>query len=933
MIPGFRIIRELGRGGMATVYLAEQESLGREVALKVLAPSLAADASFAERFVREARITGAFRHRHLLSVFDAGRAGDHLYLAMEYVPGGSAASLRGADQELIRRCLIDIAGALGYAHARGVVHRDIKPENILRREDDSFLLSDFGIARSTKATRALTAPESAIGTPAYMSPEQWRGAEIDGRADLYSLGIVAYELLTGALPFSGADGWSIGLQHMNAARPILPPSLAEWQPLIDQLLAVDPQARMADAQTLVLALGGDSAGTPFTPLPQSAATPTTPLPLASATPLPIATGSNSRLNRGLPALALLALLAVVLWWWLPPTEVSTGTTNQASDSVAAVAGGGVERSIAVLPFRALSTESDDAFFADGLTEEILASLASVPELRVTGRRSSFAWKDKDADLREIAQALGVAYLLEGSIRRAGNQLRISAALIAASDGATRWSQTFERELKDAFAIQNEIALAVADQLSVSIGARSPPTLVRLPEADRARYLEAIGRISNYRPADLALARETLQDLIATRSVGADAYSRLVNVLAAQMRLREVPFAEGIALQQQLSAQLSERFPDSIESLLVSAMLVQSRGNHDHRLAHYRQALHLFEVVMQRAPNEPIAAIGAAHGARVLQDYDRAIRYADRAIAIDPNDPTTHFAKLVAMAQSGRVEQALAGLVQLADSHPLSAATGELPVWLILSGRLAEAAQRLEGCDSLRFDPGRCRYLRHYILFSLGFKIAAEEELRLWREAVPADAAITALIQAIYAGRVPMPPAGPTNSVYEWLSAYEALALGDQASFLAWIEAAGVRDWLNERDDPIEFESYTYGIGTLAAQSALLRAEQPRLLADRFAATARALAALPDQYLPFESAVAVTAAVLSGDLDAAFSRLQAIDAVAPFAWADVVISPSGRDLPIATALRADPRFEPLWTRRANLIERERRELKEQWPGVK
>ena len=184
MIPGYRIIRELGRGGMATVYLAEQLSLGREVALKVLSPTLAADTDFAERFLREARITGAFRHRHLIAVLDAGRSGEHLYLAMEYVPGGTAAALRGAEPELIRRCLIEIARALAYAHQRGVIHRDIKPDNILQREDGSFLLSDFGIARSTQATRELTAPQSALGTPGYMSPEQWRGASIDGRADL-----------------------------------------------------------------------------------------------------------------------------------------------------------------------------------------------------------------------------------------------------------------------------------------------------------------------------------------------------------------------------------------------------------------------------------------------------------------------------------------------------------------------------------------------------------------------------------------------------------------------------------------------------------------------------------------------------------------------------------------------------------------------------
>lgn len=922
MIPGYRIIRELGRGGMATVYLAEQLSLGREVALKVLNPALAADGDFAARFLHEARITGAFRHRHLLAVLDAGRSGEYLYLAMEYVPGGSAAALRGGDPASIRRCLIEVAGALAYAHERGIVHRDIKPDNILIREDGSFLLSDFGVARSAHATRVLTAPQSAIGTPGYMSPEQWRGAAIDGRADLYSLGIVAYELLTGRLPFTGADGWSTGMQHINAPRPLLPPALADWQPVLDHLLAVDPAARYADAKALAAALGGPAA----TDAPVSN-------PTQVLAPVPPVASAPSGSGRWRWIAVPLLVAAILLGWWAW-TQRPEPVVAPSPGAPATTAAASVDRrpSVAVLPFRALSRQADDEYFADGLSEEILSSLASVPELRVAGRTSAFAWKGKDADLRVIAQSLGVAHVLEGSVRRAGDQLRITARLIQADDGSTRWSRTFERALKDSFAIQNEIALAVADQLSVSIGAGPPPTLARLPDQDRARYLEAVGRSRGYRGDQLRAARATLEELIATRNVGADAYQRLVIVLAGLMRRNEIDFALGLAQQQQLSSQLAERFPESVETIMVSAVLEQSRGDFNQRLEHYRAALRLHEAVMQRAPNEAAAAVYAAHAARNLFEFDKAEAYAERAIAIEPRDPTTQFARIVAIAEGGRVQVALEGMIRLAEEHPESEVSEALPIWLVAGGRVAEALQRTHGCDGKRYSLRDCRHFRHHALMAIGFKRAAAEELRQLRAVLPDEAGAIARTEATYAGRIMAPPAGPADAALAHGAALESLAQGDQAMYLRWIEAAGARAWLMDATDPSELRRAASRTAVLAVQSERLRAEQPRLLAERFSAAAKALATVPDRHFPDLGAVAMVAALLAGDTEAGMRRLQALATISPFCWQDWVVSPSGRDLPIAKVLRADPRFAAIWARRNETIERERRRVRLFWPDV-
>jgi len=340
-VPGYRILRPLGAGGMASVYLAVQESLDREVALKVMSPQLAADREFTERFLKEGRITAKLSHRNLVTVFDIGSHEGVYYLAAEYIDGGTLRDLmnRGLTVPQILDVVTDVARALHYAHDKGVVHRDVKPSNILYKADRTVVLADFGIAKAMDTSSTATLAGASIGTPDYMSPEQARGEPVDGRSDLYALGVMLFELLIGKPPYDGSDPFAVALAHITQPVPTLPSEYAWLQPALDGLMAKRPQDRYASGEEFVQALDKLRARMPRTQATQLLRHDTARrVAVESAPTVPISastriTRTDAR-RRAPLALAAGLVAAVVIGLLLRGTTRETGSPAGALDAPA-----------------------------------------------------------------------------------------------------------------------------------------------------------------------------------------------------------------------------------------------------------------------------------------------------------------------------------------------------------------------------------------------------------------------------------------------------------------------------------------------------------------------------------------------------------------------------------------------------------------------
>jgi serine/threonine-protein kinase len=657
----YEIERELGRGGMASVYRANDTHHGRPVALKVLHPELA-ESLGAERFQREIRVAASLQHPHILSVHDSGTTDGYLWFTMPFVEGESLRDRLTRERQLpiadAVRITREVALALDYAHRKGIIHRDIKPENILLI-DGQAIVADFGIARALSASggESLTSTGTIIGTPGYMSPEQAAGdSAIDARTDIYSLGCVLYEMLAGEPPFTAPTAQAVIARLMTeSARPLPSVRSTISRPLagaVEQAMAKSPADRPATA--------GDFARL----LETTAAMPAAPAAQPRRLSWWAAVGG---------AVAVVGVLGVVLGTFLSRRNAAGG-----------------DRKIAVLPFENAGS-ADDEYFADGMTDEVRSRLSSIHGLRVTARASSAQYRRSKKLPREIGHELEVQYILTGTVRwskaNGVNRVRVMPELIEVENADTRWSQPYDTVMSDVFAVQASIAEKVAEALNVALAAPVEARLAERPTSSLDAYDEYLkgeqitSSLGNTDPPTLVKGLEHYETAVRLDSTFARAWSAIARAnaiiggtsptkelverarVAAEQALRLAPdrpegrlamgsYLSSVKLDYEGARQqyLEGLKHDPNNSDLLSALggMESVLGKFDSALVHKKQAAQL-------DPRSVNANRRLAQAYHDLRRYTEALPAWDRAIALSPGNLALIQAKAVTFISLGQLD--------------------------------------------------------------------------------------------------------------------------------------------------------------------------------------------------------------------------------------------------------------------------------------
>lgn len=682
----YRIEESLGQGGMGEVFLATDLLLGRKVALKILSPNMAAQAEHRARFEREARAVAALNHPNIVTIYSVEEADGHHFITMELVKGRRLSKLipeSGFPFAQLKALALPLADAVRAAHSAGITHRDLKPENIMVTDEGRVKVLDFGLAKLREAASAdanatvadgdaVTEAGKVLGTAAFMSPEQAEGKEVGPTSDVFSLGIILYTMATGRKPFQGDS-------HISTILSIVrdePPQVGEVNPeqpsgfshIVDRCLEKTPSNRYSDAGELHQALRGLEA-------------------------FEQASGEGPRTTRRLSppyvALGIAALLVlVVLGAWLLRNlakDPSGRTPEQ-------------PRAIAVLPFQNLSSGDETLYFSEGMTAEITNKLSRIQGLDVTSLTSVARFRGSNEDVRVIGKDLGVSYLLEGTVRKLENRVRITAQLVDADNGFQLWAEEFEGELDDVFRVQEETALQIANALDLQLSPSEQAAVLRRLTANPQAYdaylrgralleyfaspekLEDAGR---YFEHSLELDPDYPLALVGLSRVEAQWYRNLD------------PRPERLQRAEQLALRAIELEPQLSEAYLAMGQVLANRYRYGEAAEQFRMALRLDEdnayawdllswALAYKQPPEPQAAEQAArrsislqasligahyHLGRALllqERYDEAIEAFTQARNLDPEFETADYGIAQVLNAQGRHREALDRIATLSD---------------------------------------------------------------------------------------------------------------------------------------------------------------------------------------------------------------------------------------------------------------------------
>ncbi len=752
----YTIERELGGGGMSRVFVATETALGRMVVVKVVAPDLAEGLS-AERFTREVRLAARLQQANIVPLLSAGEADGMAYYTMPFVDGLSlrARLTSGGPMSIAEgtHVLRDVAKALAYAHAQGVIHRDIKPENVLL-SGGTAMVTDFGIAKALTASRTsdgantntiaasatLTSVGSSLGTPAYMAPEQAVGSAVDLRADLYAWGVMAYEVLTGAHPFAGRTGAAQMIAAHIAEKPTpieernpaIPAPLAS---VVMRCLEKDPEERPASASELLTSL-------------DTATTPTAALSSGQRVGAPATKTATSRwMLIGVGA----AIVVLAGGAWLKSRR---GVSLPAANS---------EKSLAVIPFESVGGDTANIYFAEGVADGLTIALAKLPGLHLAGHSSVAKFKGKGANAKEIGAALNVGAVLDGTVRRAGNQMRVTAQLTNAADGLVLWSDSYDREAKDVFALQDDITKQITSALRVRLsnGSTAASGIGTTNAEANDLYFRGLYLLRR-RGTGLGQAADYFEQAIAKDSTFARAHAFLALVLLTQ------PYY----------------MPVHIRDVLPRALTAANRAVAlDSNLADAHMALglarfHAFE-------------------------FPRAEAELRRAAALDPNSAEVAYRLGFVLLTSGHVAESVPVLERAKANDPLySLAAAHLGYAYTLTGNMA--AGIVEGRRAVEIDS---TIMVNKTLLSYSYRAAGriDEALAVGRSLRtaaddPRLLGMAALIlgkygapgesKPIIAAIEAFPPDAPRRNAG---LTYAYLGIGDTARALSAIERAAATD--------------------------------------------------------------------------------------------------------------------------------------------